>query len=532
MSVFVDQIGYRRYAKKVAMMTDATSCKLVNEDNSTSVELRPVYHGHDEASGDEVWKIDFSKITESGSYHIEDNSGAASPSFRIGCKLYKDAFYDMLRMFYFQRCGCGLHESHAGVYTHDVCHDTPVHDFLDQTKCMEMSGGWHDAGDFGRYTSPGAVTIGHLLYAYLLFPRAFDRSLNIPESGNGIPDVLNECRYEIDWMRKLQKDDGGVYHKVTTAVHAPFIMPEDDKATLYAFPVSSMATATFAASMALASRIFRNFDAQYADTLLDAAKRSFEWMVVHTEHVPFKNPKGCNTGEYGDACDLDERLWAAAEFYLATGDERALSMLRALSKAGIDKTGLGWENVAGFAGLCILFSPEDSFPSDLTTLFRNAFIDKANNLRYLTDMSGYSMSLRNSEFCWGSNLSVMTNACTLLVAAMLSGDQGYADAAEDHIHYLLGRNPLNISYVTGHGAHAFRNPHNRPTYADGVDDPIPGYVSGGPNVRPSDQKAREVIPDGTPGMRCFVDAYESYSTNEIAIYWNSIAVLAFSYFVN
>lgn len=532
MSVYVNQVGYRRDAHKLAIMTGATACKLINEDNSTQVELTANYHGYDAASGDEVWKVDFSHIKESGTYHLEDNSGAVSPSFRIGCGIYGDAFYDMLRMFYYQRCGCGLDATHAGVFAHATCHTTLVADYENPDVMKEMNGGWHDAGDFGRYISPAAVTVGHLLYSYLLFPRAYDRSLNIPESGNGVPDILNECRYELDWMLKLQKEDGGVYHKVTTPYHAPFIMPEEDEQPLIAYPVSSMATADFVASMALASRIYRAFDTAYADKLLSAAKHSFAWLLAHPEHVGFENPKDCHTGDYRDVCDLDERLWAAAEMYLCTGDSDALSMLRSLVPSNIDKTGLGWANVAGFAGLCVLFAPEDSFDADTVAVFRNAFLDKAENLRTITATSGYTMSLRNNEFCWGSNLSVMTNACILLVATMISGDCSYAAAAEEHLHYLLGRNPLNISYVTGHGEHAFRNPHNRPTYADGVDDPIPGYVSGGPNVHPCDPKACADIPEGSPGMRCFTDAYESYSTNEIAIYWNSIAVLAFSYFVN
>ncbi len=531
MAVFVNQVGYRTHAPKLAIMTGSDTCRLINEADSTVVEPLVTYHGFDEASGDEVYKVNFSTVCEPGTYHFEDASGATSVSFRIGCGIYSDAFTDMLRMFYFQRCGCALDKTYAGVFTHDICHTNPILNYLNNDISKEMTGGWHDAGDFGRYVSPGAVTVGHLLYAYLLFPRAFDRSLNIPESGNGMPDVLNECRYELDWMLKMQADDGGVYHKVTTAFHAPFIMPEEDKEQFFCYPVSSMATGGFVASVALASRIYREFDAEYADTLLEAAKRSFAWLLAHPVMVPFKNPKDCRTGEYGDACDLDERMWAAAEMFLCTGAPEAASMLRGLAASNIEKTGLGWADVSGFAGLCVLFAPEDTFDGDTVQIFRNAFLDKANTLLRITRNSGYSMSLRNNEFVWGSNLSVMTNACILLVATMLTGDPSYAEAAEEHVHYLFGRNPLDMSYVTGHGDHAFRNPHNRPTFADGIDEPIPGYVSGGPNVHPCDPKACADIPEGSPGMKCFTDAYESYSTNEIAIYWNSIAVLALSYFI-
>ena len=100
----------------------------------------------------------------------------------------------------------------------------------------------------------------------------------------------------------------------------------------------------------------------------------------------------------------------------------------------------------------------------------------------------------------------------------------------EQLHYLLGRNALNVSYVTGHGEHAFKNPHNRPTFADGIELPMPGWVSGGPFKTPCDPKACELIPAGTPPMKCYVDEVESYSTNEITIYWNSPAVFMTAYF--
>ena len=183
-----------------------------------------------------------------------------SYSFEINDEVYKPVHLGMLRALYYNRCGCQLLEKHAGIYHHGTCHNDKVLRWNDHQYRIECSGGWHDAGDYGRYITPGAVTIGHLLYAYKLYPNAFEESMNIPESGNGIADVLNECRYELEWMLKMQTKDGGVYHKLTSWNHVDFIMPEEDQDPFYLFEISSLATADFCAIMALSYRVFKEVD--------------------------------------------------------------------------------------------------------------------------------------------------------------------------------------------------------------------------------------------------------------------------------
>ena len=155
---------------------------------------------------------------------------------------------------------------------HDICH-TAEAKIYNGEGTVDVTGGWHDAGDYGRYITAGACACAQLLYAYKLFPKAFDGlDLNIPESGSGVPDILSECRYELEWMLKMQREDGAVYHKVTTMRHAPFIMPEDDKEQLFVFPISSMATADLCAVCALAAGIFRPFDKAFSGRLAKAAE--------------------------------------------------------------------------------------------------------------------------------------------------------------------------------------------------------------------------------------------------------------------
>ena len=266
--------------------------------------------GYDSASKEDVWHINFSTITTEGSYYIENAGQDRSPKFTISSHVYENLFTDLLRMLYFQRCGCELEEKYAGEYKHALCHHDLVSLYTDPSVKIELNGGWHDAGDYGRYVSPGAVTIGHLLYAYELFPHACERSLNIPESGNDMPDILKECLYELEWMLKMKFEDGGVSHKTTSAYHTCFVMPEDDELPFFLYPTSSMATADFVACMALSSRVYASYRPELAATFLEAAKKAAIWLEANPLHTNFTNPSDCFTGDYSDACDLDERMWA------------------------------------------------------------------------------------------------------------------------------------------------------------------------------------------------------------------------------
>lgn len=546
MGIYVNQVGYPANETKIAIATAPCHFQLVRSADHVSVfEGAAVKACYDASSGDDTWHLNFTSFKEPGSYYILSENQEKSPVFTIGTHIYRPLKKDLLKAFYFQRCGCGLTEEYAGAYTHAACHLSPAilyEDYNNQTpqpKAFDMTGGWHDAGDFGRYTTAGAVAVSHLLYAYELFPESFQESITIPESGNGIPDILNECLYELKWLLKMQAPDGSVYHKLTAYRHADFIMPEDDHDTFLIYPVSSMAAGDFAAVMALASRIYKPFLPDFAKEALIAARTSWQWLL-RNPYVGFHNPEGSNTGEYDDSCDEDERMWAAAELlrsdeafqpsYLEILEKYALPGGR---KTNFSKTDFGWTDVSGFALLSVLTDPEPHTNEQLQTVFRNALFADADRLLSLLAQSGYRIAMLPEDFCWGSNMVICNRAILLILAGLLSEKEKvseYRQAALEHLHYLLGKNALGVSYVTGYGEHAFKNPHNRPTFADGIELPMPGWVSGGPNKAPCDPKALELLPFGTPPMKCFVDEVESYSTNEITIYWNSPAVFMAGYF--
>lgn len=489
--------------------------------------------GVDEASGDHVYAADFSGIEQAGIYYVRNDAGDASHRFRIGEDIYRKLQLDMAKALYYQRCGCELEEKYAGVYTHPCCHMGDAVLWADRSVAKEVRGGWHDAGDYGRYISPAAVAVAHLLYAYELFPDSFTGSLTIPESGNGMPDVLNECRYELEWMLKMQDEEGGAYHKLTSERHADFIMPQEDVAQFYLFPVSSMATADYAAAMALASRVYREFDESFADRLFDAAANAYGWLEKHPEYVGFKNPESCNTGEYDDVCDFDERLWAAAEMLVTTGERKYQERLDALLGENLTKTDFGWTDVSGFAALAILTDVSHKASADSVANLREAVIAEADRLVTVAEKSGYGVAMEPEDYVWGSNMVVLNRGMLLVLAAIITG-QGrteiYGQTALAQMNYLLGTNAVDYSYVTGYGEHAYMHPHNRPTECDGIELPMPGWVSGGPFKTPCDEVGIKQIPAGTPPMKCYVDHAACYSLNEITIYWNTPAVFVTAYF--
>lgn len=527
MGIYINQSGYYPDALKHGTVTSAGVYRLVKDNAEVVLEvsIKEADLAPDVNSGEDTSVIDFSEVKEAGIYHIEAASGEKSCSFSISETAYDSLFSDSLRMFYFQRCGMDLDEKYAGPFAHKACHTGKVAALRDRADVFECSGGWHDAGDYGRYVTAGAVALAHLLYGYELMPEKMSLDLNIPETGSGMPDILNECKYELDWMLKMQAADGGVYHKCTSIRHTGFIMPEDDDLPFFVTPVSSIAVADFAAICYAASRIYSRCDSSYSDRLRSAADKSWQWLLDNPAFL-YDNDPSCTTGEYDDVSDLDERMWAAAERYRTCQDEAALSYINKQLVYRINTTSLGWGDVGGLASLAVLMEKDGVFPVDMVARFTADWADEAKRLLTVVMSNDYEIALRPHEFIWGSNMEVLKNATVLLLQGKRTGDSNFTEAGRRQLDYILGRNAVNYSYVTGHGEHAFKNPHNRPTIADGVDEAIPGYVSGGPNGHPCDPDACRLIPEGTAPMKCFVDDYKCYSLNEITIYWNSIFVLA------
>ena len=557
MTIMVHQVGYEAdAASKKGVVTQPGSYTLKNAGGETVWQGQTGEAAADPLCGETLYPLDFGSVQTAGKYYLESAEGERSDSFVIGKDVLKGVHNAMIKALYFQRCGCALEEKYAGPYTNADCHMADSQIYGEPGQCLEARGGWHDAGDYGRYITPAAVTIGHLLYAYWLYTMAFAEQLNIPESGNGVPDVLNECRYELEWMLKMQREDGSVYHKLTAWRHADFIMPEEDKDTFYAYPVSSLAVADFCACMALAARVYHQVDEkEFAAQLDAAARRAWRWLMENPKPLLFTNPEGSNTGDYRDSTDADERLWAAAEMmrlasWRGEDTREYVDVMRQILDTGLEVTDFGWTDVAGFAAMTVLTDPRKAAGEEITQIFRRAVLTEADRLACLAKQNAFGMAMGAGDFCWGSNMVVTNRGILLALACEILGSRedeasgdgkaaqnaetasriaAYQEVIQAQIDYLLGKNITGYSFVTGFGDHAYRYPHLRTPAADGIDEPMAGWVSGGPNGKPGDELAIREISAGTPPMKCYLDREECYSLNEITIYWNSSAVFVTAY---
>lgn len=519
----VNQVGFLPNARKTVVISSENPGTIFNlVDESGNV----VYTGNlSEAidntliSGEIVYQGDFSDFTTPGIYKVVSADGAESYPFSIGEGVYDELLSDTFRMLYLQRCGMELTSDLAADFAHPECHMTEAIIYgTNETK--EVSGGWHDAGDYGRYVVTGAQTVQDLFLSYEDFPDIWNGgnadNLGIPESGNGIPDILDEAKYELDWLLKMQDEaSGGVYHKVSGKEFPGFVMPEEEKWDLYLSPVSTTATADFAAVMAKSSEMYREIDPDFADACLTAAEKAWEYLAVTRNTVGFQNPEDILTGEYPDGQDKDERFWAAAELYKVTQkDEYKVYLEDTMEKYILQ--GYGWAEMGTYGLLAYLSMDEELQNPDYVAKIKEMVVLKADEMVGYAEADGYNAAV--GSYVWGSNLSICNNGRQMLFAAELTGDDKYRTYAYDQLQYILGQNTLSYCYVSGYGSLSPKHAHHRPCMAKGV--VMKGMVIGGPNSGLEDPFAKALLA-GQPPAKCYLDNDQSYATNEVTIYWNS-----------
>ncbi len=530
--VHINQVGYRRGAPILAAVNRVESDFTVI-DGATAPLLtgrtQPGVEG-DRASGDTVRWADLSAVAQPGVYRLAMPELLYSAPIRVADHPYDELRKALLKGLYYFRCGTALEAPIAGPWAHGVCHREPAVLYEDRSRSIDVSGGWHDAGDYGKYINPAATAVAMLLLTWEHCSAACAAPTGIPESGGPLPDILAEAQWELDWMLKMQREDGAVWHKTTSWGFADFAMPEHDHEPWVVCPVSHTATGDFAAVCAMASRVYRPFDGAYADRLLALARQAWAWLQQNPDHRPFHNPIEVTTGEYGDPDARDEELWAAVALWRATGEDSFAdaALCRLERWPDVDLTTFGWSEVGGFAAVEVLFAPDA--PAALRVPFRRAFLMEAERLAALAAADGYRVPMASEDYIWGSTMVLMNRAAHLILAGKLTGDGRWDGVAEDCLHWLLGRNPLGRCYVSGFGRYPVMCQHNRPSEADEVDAPVPGLVAGGPNFHRQDSIARLLLPASTPPARCFVDDSGSYSTNEVTIYWNTLAAFVVSRF--
>jgi endoglucanase len=527
----LNQLGYRPEGKKIAIVPDSygDEFRIISTTRNEAVFTGQLSVPMQwPLAGDEYFRhADFSSLNSPGQYYIIVGSGK-SDTFIVSDDVYDKVHDAALKAYYFNRAGAALAVQHAGAYARKAGHpDTEVMIHASAASAQRPAGsiisspkGWYDAGDYGKYIVNSGITTYTLLAAYEHFPDFYkNRSLNIPESEDEIPDLLNEILWNLDWMETMQDSaDGGVYHKLTTLNFAADVMPHKTNEQRYVVQKSTAATLNFAATMAAASRIFAADNNRFpgkAETYRQAALKAWQWAVAHPNAV-YRQPEDVSTGAYADRNLQDEFSWAAAELYLLTGERTYLDkFFRFRPSADVP----AWQRVAAL-GFVSLIQHCDSLPPESCRKAADSVTASADVIVEQYQQSEYLVPMVESDFVWGSNSVVLNKALLLVQAYRIHHQPVYLEATFGIVDYILGKNPTAYSFVTGSGHRSPKNIHHRPSKADHIVDPVPGWLVGGPHSGWEDQCT---YPSRHPA-KSYLDDWCSYSTNEIAINWNAALV--------
>lgn len=524
----------------------------------------------DPTSGYPVHVADFSALTIPGTGYRLEVEGKESHPFAIGADGYQRLAVDALSWFYPQRSGIAIDGAIAGAaYARPAGHvgqapnrgDTAVRCLTgdvastlygDDWQCSgerDVSGGWYDAGDHGKYVVNGGIAAAQLMasFEWATVYGAKDAALlqdgyaRIPEHGNGVPDILDEVRWELEFLVKMIVPDGEpyagmAYHKVHDIAWTdlPTLPHLDPQARVLHRP-STAATLNVAATAAQGARLFKPYDPDFAGRLLDIARSTYAAARQTPDLYAPSSDGQQGGGDYSDTDVSDEFYWAAAELFITTGDAAYVKDLHASphwDAPVFDANGFTWQSVAAFARLQLgLFA--EALPGKDIDMIRRSIVDAADDYRVLQrrEAFGHVYRPKGDLYGWGSNHLALQNLLVLAAAHDLTGERSYLQAVREGVDYILGRNALDLSYITGYGTVFSRNQHSR-WYAHQLDASLPsppaGSLAGGPNATLVDPVAKEKL-KGCIGQTCYIDDIGSWGTNEITINWNAALVQVTSF---
>jgi len=527
----LNQIGYYPQSVKQFFLIDSTghSFQVLDQSGHRVFEGQLTDNGTWDQSGEQVLMGDFSEVAQPGIYTLLVDNRWESYPFKIKTNLYQKPLEAAIKSYYFQRASMPIEEAFGGVYRRkaghpdDAClfHPSSGHD----QGVLNSPGGWYDAGDYGKYVVNAALSTGQMLLLLAQFPDIIpDGSLHIPESGNGVGDLYDELTYELDWLMTMQDNDGGVFHKLTALTFSGFIMPEDYNLPRYIIGKGTAATLDFAAVMAQASGVYKNVNRAWSEQALRAAQKAWQWAIVNDD-VPFANPPDVNTGEYGDDDFSDDFYWAAAELYLSTREQKYLDYLTSHPEYYVHQPTNSWKFFVRNNGFHSLLENSDIMDTEFKNMLRKQHIRLADSILEVVAQNPYRIALNHFE--WGSNSDILNQAVILCMAHRLTGDQKYLVGAEQINDYIFGKNATGFCFLTGFGSREVMFPHHRPSGADSVDAPIPGFVVGGPNKEKQD--ADQVIYLSEFPAKSYSDVEASYASNEVCLNWNAPAIYVMGY---
>ncbi len=533
----LNQLGYYpKTVKRFVVVNSAAEVFEIRDAGGKAVLKRKLQdRGRWKASGETVKTGDFSPLKTVGQYRIYVEGKGLSYSFDIKPCLYGEALKASMKSYYYQRASMELLETHAGKWKRPLGHPDQkcyYHPTSGRTQGFRASpGGWYDAGDYNKYIVNAGVSVGTLLSLYEMIPSVLpDRSLNIPESGNKISDLLDELRYELDWVLTMQDDDGGVFFKCTAKKFGGFELPHRDTARRFIVGKNTASNLNFTAMAAQASRIFYNIDKPFARQCLAAARKSWQWALKNPAKF-YKNPPDVQTGEYPDSDLGQEFFWAAAEMLITTGEKQFLPHVEPYFHKVENRKVAGWSMFLDELGCFSLATAGQRVPAGVKKKAVKAILRLADDLVKEIETVPYRIPAR--IFHWGSNGDMANDALILLYAHRLTGKSVYFDGMVESIDYLFGKNAVGYSFLTGFGGKSSLNPHHRPSGGDGIEEPVPGFLVGGPNEERQDSieknKAYGVKYTITEPARSYLDLTGSYASNENCINWNAPLVFVLAY---
>jgi hypothetical protein len=524
--VIVDQFGYRPGDEKIAVLkspvdgfdaamgTFTPGAKYAVIDAHTS---KKVFEGaptpwnggaEDASSGDKAWWFDFSTLKTEGAYFVLDESQMVrSDVFVISDSAYSDVLIQASRMFYYQREGIKKDAAHAGAGWADaIAHpqDATCGLYSDGSAPHDLKGGWFDAGDQNEYTNWGASDVIELLRAYTESPKAFGDQNNIPESGNGVPDILDEAKWELDWMTRMQDatGDGSV---LSIKGHTGASPPSADHDPCKYGPANTSATLTTAAAFAFASKVLaaipkvQTVYPGYAADLAARAGRAWNWAAANPS-VTFFNSGNVGAGEQevDDNGRVLKKLQTAVFLFELTGTAKYQTYFdQNYGAANLVKT--SWADPSDIEAIDTLLEytkapgATASVVADIKSHFQSAMAMYFSGLAANSDP--YLANL--AQYYWGSNQIKSTQGSLFYDYIVFGIDPSKnADAeraAERYVHYLNGVNPLALVYLSNmgdFGANTSATSFFHTWYAPGSVwsevgvskyGPPPGYLPGGPN---------------------------------------------------
>ncbi|HZG07113.1 MAG TPA: glycoside hydrolase family 9 protein [Streptomyces sp.] len=554
--VRVNQVGYLTEGPKsgtfVTDKTQALTWTLKDASGATQASGSTTPKGVDPTSRQNVHTFDFSDFTEAGEGYTVTVDGQTSEPFSIGDDLYSSLRSDALAYFYHNRSGIEIDADlvgeeyarpagHVGVAPNQGDTDVPCQQGVCDYR-LDVSGGWYDAGDHGKYVVNGGISVAQVMSTYERTlttedtggEKLGDGKLRVPERGNGVPDVLDEARWQMDFMMRMMVPAGEplagmAHHKIHDRAWTGLpLRPDQDPQPRELHPPTTAATLNVAATAAQCARLFEEYDADFAARCLKAAETAWAAAKAHPDILADPND-GTGGGAYSDDNVQDEFYWAAAELFVTTGKDtyrQAVlnSPLHGDTAAVFPRGGMSWGATAGLGALSLATVPNNLTDTQLRAV-REMVTEAADGYAADSRAAAYGVPYapEDNHYVWGSNSQVLNNMVVLATAHDLTGETAYRDAALRGLDYLLGRNPLNQSYVTGYGERDSHNQHHR-FWANQLDpdlpNPAPGSVAGGPNVDIQDPIAQDKLKGCAPAM-CYIDHIESWATNEITINWNA-----------